>query len=288
MIRLENLVKTYRTAAGQVKALEDLDLEIKKGEFIVLRGPSGSGKTTLLMALAGMQRPTSGSVYIDQKNIYQMSIPARAKFRAENIGFVFQMFHLVPYLTVIENVSLAAGAVSSGSDKPRAKQLLKSSGMEQRIFHKPAQLSAGEKQQMKPHFRLDQLSVNVQTGKKPEASVEVYHARVGESSLQTGTGDGPVDAIYRAIDHAVGSSHELSNYSIRSVSEGADAIGEVTVLISHGGAFFKGRAQNTDVLQASADAYIDALNNLEAFRADEENMAFVGSGIIQSFQGGLA
>lgn len=146
MIRLENLRKNYQTAAGLVKALDGIDLEIKKGEFIVLRGPSGSGKTTLLMALAGMQRPTSGSVWIGQKNIYQMSIPARAKFRAENIGFVFQMFHLVGYLNVIENVSLARGVVSSALDKPGAKELLKSFGMEHRFSHKPAQLSAGEKQ----------------------------------------------------------------------------------------------------------------------------------------------
>ncbi|MCD6394312.1 MAG: ABC transporter ATP-binding protein [Planctomycetes bacterium] len=146
MIRLKNLRKNYQTAAGVVKALDSIDLEIKKGEFIVLRGPSGSGKTTLLMALAGMQRPTSGSIYISKENIYQMTIPARAKFRAENIGFVFQMFHLVPYLNVIENVALARGALSSALDKPGAKELLRSFGMEHRIFHKPAQLSAGEKQ----------------------------------------------------------------------------------------------------------------------------------------------
>lgn len=131
--------------------------------------------------------------------------------------------------------------------------------------------------------------MTVSTGRKPEAEVLVYHTRSGESIRHRATGDGPVDAVYRAIDHAVGSSHELSSYTIRSVSEGADAIGEVTVLISYGGAFFKGWARSTDVLQASADAYLDALNHLEAFRTDErESVAFVTGGIMQSFQGGVA
>ena len=142
---------------------------------------------------------------------------------------------------------------------------------------------------MQPHYRLENLSVTVATGRKPEAEVLVYHTRTGQSMRHRATGDGPVDAVYRAIDHAVGSGHELSSYTIRSVSEGADAIGEVTVLVSHGGAYFKGWARSTDVLQASADAYLDALNHLEAFKTDErENVAFVNAGIMQSFQGGVA
>lgn len=142
---------------------------------------------------------------------------------------------------------------------------------------------------MQAHFRLETLTVMTGTGRKPEAEVLVHFTRTGETVKQRATGDGPVDAIYRAIDHAVGSAHELSSYTIRSVSEGADAIGEVTVLVSHGGAYFKGWARSTDVLQASADAYVDALNHLEAYRTDErENMAFVTGGIMQSFQGGLA
>ena len=137
MIRLKNLRKNYQTAAGVVKALDSIDLEIKKGEFIVLRGPSGSGKTTLLMALAGMQRPTSGSIYISKENIYQMTIPARAKFRAENIGFVFQMFHLIPYLSVIENVLLPSGVGKHTSLREEAKELLSRFRLSEREHHKP-------------------------------------------------------------------------------------------------------------------------------------------------------
>jgi 2-isopropylmalate synthase len=142
--------------------------------------------------------------------------------------------------------------------------------------------------EMNPHYRLDSLFVAVGTGRKPEAEVIVFHTRSGESVQHRATGDGPVDAVYRAINHAVGSSHDLESYSIRSVSEGADAIGEVTVLVGEQGAFFKGWARSTDVLQASADAYIDALNHLEAYRSDAENVAFVNNGIMKSFHGGIA
>lgn len=153
------------------------------------------------------------------------------------------------------------------------------------LFHL---VNGTEDHAMNPHYRLDGISVQVGTGKKPEAEVALYHTRINELRKERATGDGPVDAIYRAINHAVGSAHELESYSIRSVSEGADAIGEVTVLVGQGGAFFKGTARNTDVLQASADAYINALNHLEAFRSEEENLAFVGNGIMRSFQGGVA
>jgi 2-isopropylmalate synthase len=139
-----------------------------------------------------------------------------------------------------------------------------------------------------PFYRLDAISVTTGTGRDPMAEVEVFHHRTAEQSVATATGDGPVDALFRAIDHAVGSAHELVSYSIRSVTEGADAVGEVTVLISEAGAHFRGVARHTDVIQASAAAYLEALNQREAYLADEENVAFVGNGIMQSFDGGMA
>ena len=110
MFTLENISKTYRTRHGLVAALRDVTLRIAQGEFIVLRGPSGSGKTTLLMMLAGMLRPTAGAVLADGKDLYAMSARARAQFRAANVGFVFQMFHLLPYLNARDNILFAAGA----------------------------------------------------------------------------------------------------------------------------------------------------------------------------------
>ena len=143
MVQLENISKIYRTRRGQVKALDKISFQIQEGEFVVVRGPSGSGKTTLLLAIGGMLHPTSGRVIIGDKDIYAMSKRERAQFRAENIGFVFQMFHLVPYLNVIENALLASGA---RADRPEAEKLLERLGMSGREHHKPSELSAGERQ----------------------------------------------------------------------------------------------------------------------------------------------
>ena len=115
MFSLENVSKTYRTRHGLVAALRDVTLRIAQGEFIVLRGPSGSGKTTLLMMLAGMLRPTAGAVLADGKDLYAMSARARAQFRAANVGFVFQMFHLLPYLNARDNILFAAGAAKNAA-----------------------------------------------------------------------------------------------------------------------------------------------------------------------------
>jgi len=98
------------------------------------------------MTIAAMLRPTSGSICVEEHDIYKMSIRERAKFRAENIGFVFQMFHLVPYLNVVENVALAGGIAGRNGGAVKAKELLRQLGLAQRAFHKPSELSAGEKQ----------------------------------------------------------------------------------------------------------------------------------------------
>ncbi len=148
MVCLENVAKIYRTRTGEVKALESISLLIKEGEFIVVRGPSGSGKTTLLMTIAGMQHPTGGTVSVAQNDLYKMSAQARAKFRAANIGFVFQMFHLIPYLSIVENILLAGGAVLDKNKKARTDELIQQFGLAGRNLHKPAQLSAGEKQRV--------------------------------------------------------------------------------------------------------------------------------------------
>ena len=98
------------------------------------------------MTIAAMLRPTSGIVAVEHNNLYAMSVQARAKFRAENIGFVFQMFHLVPYLNVVDNVLLASGTVANKGEKAKALELIERFGLAGRDYHKPAELSAGEKQ----------------------------------------------------------------------------------------------------------------------------------------------
>jgi len=146
MIILENITKTYSTRRGSVHALDGISLRIEKGDFVVIRGPSGSGKTTLLMIIAGMLRPTRGRAVVGQSDLYELGLKGRAQFRAGNIGFIFQMFHLVPYLNITENIALAGPAAGKKPDKTRLAALLNDFGLAERAFHKPSQLSAGEKQ----------------------------------------------------------------------------------------------------------------------------------------------
>jgi len=146
MITIENISKIYHAANGPVKALDHFSLNIDKGQFIVLKGVSGSGKTTLLMMLGAMLRPTSGVIRFDQTDLYALDARAKSQFRAEHIGFVFQMFHLLPYLTVMDNVLLARTPQNPSGQMEKARELLSDLGLAGRITHKPAELSAGEKQ----------------------------------------------------------------------------------------------------------------------------------------------
>jgi len=144
VVRLENVSKIYLGQRGEVRALDDVSFSVDSGEFVVAQGPSGSGKSTLLLTIGGMVHPTKGRVVVDGNDVYAMSGRERAKFRAENVGFVFQMFHLVPYLTVIENVLLPSGGGTGA--RAGAEGLLESLGLSSRLRHKPAQLSTGERQ----------------------------------------------------------------------------------------------------------------------------------------------
>ena len=134
-------------------------------------------------------------------------------------------------------------------------------------------------------YTLEQIHVAVDTGAEPRASVVVKNTRSGLETVFEATGDGPIDALYGAIDGAVGENHDLLSYDIRSVTHGADALGEVTVNIGAGGKRYAGAATNTDVIMASASAYLEALNKLVVYRTDVESVEFVANGIMQSFTG---
>ena len=136
----------------------------------------------------------------------------------------------------------------------------------------------------KPEYVLESMDLAVRSGEKPVAEVTISHRRLNKSHTEKASGDGPVDALYRAINHAVGTAHELVSYSIRSETEGADAVGIVRVLTASGDRHFYGEAQSTDVLKASAEAYLMSLNRLAAHTHEADNMHFVADGIRKSFE----
>lgn len=146
MLELHQVRKTYAGPTGAVTALADFSLHVAAGEMVAVRGPSGAGKTTLLLLAGGLLSPDSGRVVVDGRDLFQLSAEALANFRAENIGFVFQQFHLLPYLSVRENV-LAANLVRPvGNAGERADELLSRFGLSGRARHVPAALSTGERQ----------------------------------------------------------------------------------------------------------------------------------------------
>lgn len=145
MIALEHVSKVYPKASQDVRALDDVSFSVRQGEFVAVRGPSGSGKSTLLLTVGGMVRPTQGRVLVDGQDLYELPTGQRAGLRASKIGFVFQMFHLVPYLDVLENV-LTPALTGTSITRREAVELLERLGLSERMHHRPAELSAGERQ----------------------------------------------------------------------------------------------------------------------------------------------
>jgi len=150
MIKVENINKNFKCRSSTINALKDINLTISKGEFVGIVGPSGSGKTTFLLTLGGLISPTSGNVYIKDKPLYQMSITERALIRLTAIGFLFQTFNLVPYLTALENVQIPLFLAGKSKEEQikRAKELLERFGLENRFDHKPPELSIGQQQRV--------------------------------------------------------------------------------------------------------------------------------------------
>lgn len=146
VVALENVTKHFPRPEASVVALAGISLGVAAGEFVAVRGPSGCGKTTLLLAAGGLLRPTDGRVLFAGRELYGLSPNARAHLRAESIGFVFQQFHLVPYLTVLENVLVPSMARPDSGSIDRATALIERFGLAGRARHKPEALSTGERQ----------------------------------------------------------------------------------------------------------------------------------------------
>ena len=150
MFRINNIRKVYTKHSLSVVALEIADLQIAAGEYLAVVGRSGSGKSTLLSLLGGMLEPTEGEVWFEDQLLYKLPLTERAQIRRRKIGFVFQTFNLVPYLTALENVQLPLflSGVPVSTQKELASTLLNRVGLGDRLYHKPCELSTGQQQRV--------------------------------------------------------------------------------------------------------------------------------------------
>ena len=150
MFRLENVSKVYSRHGSQVTALRADSLEIGAGSYVAVVGPSGSGKSTLLSLLGGMLSPTTGRMWLGDLSLYDLTVVERTRLRRKQIGFVFQTFNLVPYLTAVENVQvpLCLSGMPRDEQLARAAALLERVGLSERLGHKPSELSIGQQQRV--------------------------------------------------------------------------------------------------------------------------------------------
>ena len=150
MLKMQNVSKTYPHRGQLVTALNGANAEIRDGDFVSIVGPSGSGKSTLLLMLGGMLSPSQGRVFLEGQSVYDLSLNDRAQLRREKIGFVFQTFNLVPYLSALENVQvpLFLSKTDEKEQADRAAALLERVGLGDRLDHKPSELSVGQQQRV--------------------------------------------------------------------------------------------------------------------------------------------
>ncbi len=150
LVDVSNVSKVYRRGAERLTVLDRLSLEVPRGDFVALMGPSGSGKTTLLNLIGGIDRPDGGSITVGDQRIDKLSDRALAHWRARHVGFIFQMFNLLPVLTAERNVELPLllTGMSGSQRRRRARTALSLVGLADRIRHKPTQLSGGQEQRV--------------------------------------------------------------------------------------------------------------------------------------------
>ena len=148
ILRVENLKKIYGKGENEVKAVDNVSFSIEKGEFVAIVGASGSGKSTLLHLIGGVDRPTSGKVYIDGKDIYSLDDENLAIFRRRQVGLIYQFYNLIPILNVEENITLPCDLDGKKVDQNRLEELLKTLKLENRRKHLPNELSGGQQQRV--------------------------------------------------------------------------------------------------------------------------------------------
>ena len=150
IVQATNVVKAYETDSTRFEALRSVDFSVERGEMIAVMGPSGSGKTTLLNVLSGLDEIDSGSIMLDGEDLAVMSDKSRTRYRASRMGFIFQVYNLLPVLNAVENVELPllVSGTSPGESRMRALEALETVGLLDRAYHKPAELSGGQRQRV--------------------------------------------------------------------------------------------------------------------------------------------
>ena len=148
ILKVEHLTKKYGKGENEVIAVNDMSFTVNKGEFVAIVGSSGSGKSTLLHLLGGVDRPTSGKVFIEGKNIYELNDDNLAIFRRRQVGLIYQFYNLIPILNVEENITLPCDLDGKTVNKEQLQELLKTLGLEKRVKHLPNQLSGGQQQRV--------------------------------------------------------------------------------------------------------------------------------------------
>ena len=189
LLELAHVIKVYTEGRRTIRAVDDVSLTVDAGEFVSLVGPSGCGKTTLLLMAGGLLRPDAGAVTVAGTQPYELAPEQRARFRARHIGFVFQQFHLVPYLSVRENVLSPLLAWRSDNLDRRADELLERFGLADRRDHRPSELSTGERQRTalarallhRPHLVL---------ADEPTGSLDPDNAALALTALRECAADG--------------------------------------------------------------------------------------------------
>ncbi|MEI3061220.1 MAG: ABC transporter ATP-binding protein [Oscillospiraceae bacterium] len=148
MLRVENLTKVYGTGENQVRALDGVSFSVDKGQFVAIIGPSGSGKSTLLHILGGVDRPTSGTVYMNGQDVYKRNEDQLAIFRRREVGLIYQFYNLIPVLNVTENITLPVLMDGRKVNQERLQEMLQTLGLQGREKHLPNQLSGGQQQRV--------------------------------------------------------------------------------------------------------------------------------------------
>lgn len=148
ILKIENLTKIYGKGENEVKALDNVSFSIEKGEFVAIIGPSGSGKSTLLHILGGVDRPTSGKVFMDGQDVYEQNEEQLAIFRRRYVGLIYQFYNLIPVLNVVENMTLPVLMDGRKVDNARLSELINILGLDKRLNNLPNQLSGGQQQRV--------------------------------------------------------------------------------------------------------------------------------------------